>query len=353
MPNLQASDNPADIVTLTLKELGRAKWTDLTSDYPDTLAMKRLIKKGKITFDDGYEAQFNLMTATNGSARAVGLAYTSVVDAPNIMTTGSVPWRHVTWNWMWERRLVKMNSGSSRIVDMVKTQRYGAMGDAVKMFENQLWRVPAVSDNITPYGLPYYIVKSNTAVTTNDGFNGSVPSGYTTVAGLNPTTYPRWRNYATQYTTVSKDDLIRKWRRAATKTAFKPLVDDTPTYNTGDDYGFYTNYFVIGTLEEILEAQNENLGKDIASMDGEVVFRRVPVVYAAELELDTTNPIYGVNWGVLGAMGLKGEWMLEKTFNEIPTQPTVGFTNVDCTWNLICRDRRRNFVLSTNTTMSY
>jgi hypothetical protein len=169
----------------------------------------------------------------------------------------------------------------------------------------------------------------------------------------NAATNNRWKNYATQYTTVSKDDLIRKMRRAMRYTNFTPLVDDVPTYNLGDDYGCYTNYAVVGTLEEILEAQNENLGQDIASQDTKVVFRRTPVEWIVELDLDTTNPVYGINWGELHIVGLETEWMHETPVPVNPNQPTIQAVHTDCSYNLICRNRRRQWVVSTNTTMSY
>ena len=211
---LQATDI-ADLVTTTLNDLGRLKFTDLMSDYQRTVALKRLIKKNKMTFDSGPEIAFNAITGDNGSARWVGMGASDVVDIPNVMITGKMPWRHITWNWAMDGREPVMNSGASKIVDLIKTRRIAAMGSAIIKFETAFWRVPASTDTVTMYGLPYFVVKSNTAVTTNDGFNGSVPSGYTTVANINPTTYDRWRNYATQYTTISKDDLVPKLRRMA------------------------------------------------------------------------------------------------------------------------------------------
>lgn len=349
---LQGTDY-ADLVVTSLNQLGRSKFTDLMSDYQNTIALKRLMKKGKMTFEGGPEVQFNLITNTNGSARAVGLGYTTVADIPNVMTNGKVPWRHVTWNWAMERRMIAMNAGAQKIVDIVKVQRLAAFGDAVKMFERFFWRVPDSTDTVTPFGIPYYVVKSTTATTTNDGFNGTLPSGYTTVANISPTTYPRWTNYATGYTTVSKDDLIRKLRRAAKYTDFTPLVEGIPQYDVGNDYGWYSNYNVVGTMEEILEAQNENLGSDVAPMDGKVMIRRAPLTFVKELDLDTTNPVYGIDWSTMHTMGLKGEWMREKVFDENPNQPTMMLTNVDCSYNLICHNRRKNSVIATATTMNY
>lgn len=345
-----------DLVVTSLNQLGRLKFTDLMSDYQNTIALKRLIKKGKMNFTGGPSVEFRVIINTNGSARAVGLGYTAEVSIPNVMTFGSVPWRHVTWNWAMERRAIAMNAGAQKITDLVKVERTAAFGDAIKLFEHYFWRVPAVTDTISPYGIPYYVVKSNTAATpaNANGFNGLVPAGYTTVANLNPTTYPRWANYATQYTVVSKDDCIRKLRRMLYYTDWKPLVDDVPQYSTGNEMGMYTNYSVIATMREILEAQNDNLGKDVAPMDDSgVMVRRTELLPVIELDLDTTNPIYSINWGEMHTMGLTGEWMHETPVPVNPSQPTIAATHTDCTYNLLCRNRRKQGVIATNTTMGY
>ena len=338
----------ADLITTSLPELGKLKFTDLSSDYQNTIALKRIIRQKKMTYDSGPTVRFNVMFDTNGSARFVPMGYTAVVDIPSVMTYGEVPWRHATFNWAIEGREEIMNSGASKIVDIMQVRRLSAMGDFIKLMEQYLWRVPSSSSDAI-YGIPYWVVKSNTAVTTNDGFNGATPSGHSTVAALSTTTYQRWKNYATQYTTVSKEDLIRKMRRASVYTDFMPLVDDMPVYNTGDDYGYYTNYAVLSVLEEILESQNENLGSDIASQDGKVVFRRGTITNVKELDLDTTNPVYGLNWGELMAQRLRGWWMKETPVPINPNQPTVSSVHVNCTLNTLCRNRRRQFVLATNT----
>lgn len=353
MANLQAQQL-ADLITTTLNELGEMKFTDLMSDYQNTIVLKRTMKKNKMTFDAGPAVQFNVITDHNNSARFVGLGEEDRSSINNVMTTGVVPWRHVTWNWSVERREIAMNRTPRKIVDLAKTRRLAAFGSAIILMEQSAWRVPAVTDTLSPFGIPYWIVKSATDATTDtvrNGFNGTLPSGYTDVGGISPTTYPRWANYADIYTNISKDDLIRKWRRAAFYTDFAPLVDGMPVYNTGDDYGYYSNYPVVGRLEEILEAQNDNLGNDVASKDGQVVFRRVPVSAVIELDKDTTGPVYGINWGEFKTMGLRGEWMNETQIPIVSGQHTMSTTHTDCTFNWHCRNRRRNFVLATAATL--
>ena len=350
MASLQVTDI-ADMLIATLPDFGELKFTDVMTNYQDTIAMKRVFKQHKMNFDSGEEIRFNLSTDHNHSARFLGLYATDIVNPTNTLTTGKVDWRHVNWNWAIDRREIAMNRTPRRVLEMAKMRRITALASAVVLFEQALWKVPATSDTTSIYGLPYYIVKSNTVTSTNDGFNGTVPSGYTLVANINPTTYPQYANYAAQYTAVTKDDLIRKLRRASWHTNFKPVVDQVQTYNTGDDYQYLSNYDTCAAIIELLEAQNESLGADIASFEGKALFLRTPITVVKELALDTTNPFYGVNWGVMKVMGLRGEWLNESVVGMQPGQHTVAATHTDCTCNLYCTDRRRNFVLATDTTM--
>lgn len=347
---MQATDI-ADLVTTTLNELGELKFTDLMSDYQDTIALKRIFKKGKVSFDAGPEIQFNVILGTNESARFVPLGATDRVNIKNVMTTGKIGWRHVTWNWGIERREIAMNRTPRKIVDLTKTRRMASFGSAVELFEQAMWRAPALTNETDPYGIPTWVVKSNTAATAanNDGFNGLAPSGFTTLAEINPTTNTRWRNYATQYTNIDFDDLVPKMRRASRYTAFKPLVQNMPTYDLGRDYGYYTNYTVISAFEDLLRQQNENMGNDIAAKDGDATFMRTAVTWVKELDQDTTDPIYGLYWGELFATGLRGEWMRETPLPIVPNQHTVSATFTDCTFNIMCRNRRRQFVIAKDT----
>lgn len=354
----------ADVLVASLNDLGRMKMTDAMSDYQNTIALKRIFRKKKATLDSGPEIQFNVIQDTNGSFRAVGLGYTTRPDIKNVLTKGKMPWRINTWHWAMEEHLIQMNAGSAKILDEVQSQRIAGLGDAIKGFERQLWRVPAATDNETPVGIPYFVVKSATDAMSSaeqlvnggkNGFNGGAPAGYTTVANLNPSTdvNGRWKNYADIYTAVTEDDLIKRLRRAMYYTDFTPLVDEVPQNDPGDDMSILTNWAVTSQLEDYLRTQNENIGTDIAPYDGRALLRRKPLEPVIELDQDTTGPIYLIQWAALRAQGLKGFWMKEMPFkgSQNPNQPTMMFTQTECTWNLFCTNRRRQAVLATATTM--
>ena len=344
MATLQA-DDIADLIKITQKDLGRLRWTDLSYDLQEYIALPSLLQKEKVAFGSGYGMQWNVMTGTSGAAKDVGLYEVDNVNVSDVMQTASVPWRHMTTKYAIERREIAMNTGAAQIVDLGKIGRHDAMVDLAKHMETRFWSRPSTSnDNKQIYGVPYWIVYNDT-----DGFEGLHPGGgdsdFSDVAGLSSSTYDQWRNYSATYTTVSSTDLIRKWRKAATFTKFMTPNPNNP-YG-GDRAGYYTNYDVIGPLEEVLEAQNDNLGNDIASKDGKLLFRQVPVTWVPHLESFSGDPIYGINWGVFKPAFLSGEYLREEGPAKASNQHTVFQTHMDLTMNIMCYDRRRNFVLAT------
>jgi hypothetical protein len=343
MPTLQA-DNIADLVALTLRELGPNKWTDISYDLQEHVALPKLLKKEKVGFGSGYGFQFNVNVTTSGSARMTGLYETDEVNTTDTMVQGNVPWRHATTNYAFDEREIKMNRSPARIVELVKVKRANSMIDLATLMENQFWGKPATSDNVDDmFGVQYWIVPSAT-----QGFNGTNPSGFSSgAANISSTTYPNWANWTDDYVSVSQDDLITKLRLAAYKTSFKSPVP-TPSYNTGDRYGYYTNYDVVSQMERLLMAQNENLGNDVASKDGQTLFRRVPVTAVPKLDADTTDPVYGINWGVFGFVFLEGEYLTESGSIMSAKQHRVIERHTDLTLNLVCRDRRKLFIVCNN-----
>lgn len=341
---LQASDI-ADLVKTTQKELGKMKWTDLAGGLQEYVALPKLLKKEKVQFDDGYLIQWNVMIGTSGAARNVGLYQVDTVNVADQMQTASVPWRHATTNYAFDRREIAMNSGSSKIVDLVKVRRVDAQIELAKLVENDFWDCPSSStDSTKPFGIDYYLVYNATT-----GFNGGNQTGFSAgPGGLDSTVYTRWKNFTAQYTNVTKPDLVAKMRQAATQTLFMSPVD-VPDYNRGDRYGYYMAYATLAALESLLEAQNENLGQDVASQDGRLTFRRNPCTYVPQLDSGTAAtalPVYGINWGEFYPVFLKGEYMVEEGPKVVGNQHTVFQTHVDLTYNWCCKNRRRQFLIA-------
>jgi len=341
MPTITSSDI-GDLLRNSLNRLNRGKFTENATDRQNYLFTSKMVKKSKVVFDSGPAFQWNRMIDFN-EAQSVGLYQIDNTQVKDVMNQPSVRWAQYHNSYAIDHHEITRNSGESKIVDMLLARRTSCTIGIKEKLEADAWKVPATTDPKSMFGFPYWIVKSNT-----EGFNGQLPSGYTTVAGIDPTTDTRWRNWTAQYTSVTKDDLIRKWWKAAEFTRFTPAVD-VPDFNTGDEYFFATNWNVLGTLKEILEAQNDDLGTDLDSMNGRVMFQRTPVLRVVELENDTTNPVYGVNLGVFKIATESGWWMRETVIDIKPDQHTVSEYHLDVSIQPHTYDRRRHFVLATNT----
>lgn len=333
-----------DLTTTTLKELGRMKFTQIAQRIQDYEVAQRIFKKDKVQFSGGTGISRNVMTDYASSARQTGLYEKDNVNVGDVMATISIPWRHTTNSYAFERREITMNSGdpASTIVDLLKVRRSDCLLSTVEQFEQQFWNKPTDSTNVLDvYGVPYWIVKNDTV-----GFSGAAPSGFSAGAGglLNP----RWQNWSGKYTTISKADLILKMRNAHRKIQFKSPID-TPSYRmgSGQSYRIYVNEPTLVGLESVGESQNEQLGRDIASMDDNLVFRKNPIVWVPYLDSDTSNPVYFIDFNQFAPVFLNGEFMRETEVKPVPGQHNTFAVFVDTTWNVLCTDRRRQAVLHT------
>jgi hypothetical protein len=344
---LQAA-NIADLVTATLRDLGRMQWVDLTSDLQEFIALPSLMKKHRSSFSSGYEIQWNVMKGTSGAARNVGLYATDDYNVDDQLTTASIPWRHSNTNYSIDRRELRFNSGPAQIVELVKSRRADALIDLATLMETNFWGYATNASTKAPFGISNYLVYN-----ASEGFNGGNQTGWSATAGIDRSASTslasRWKNYTAQYTTINKTDLVRKWRRAAVFTNFMAPIS-VPDYHRESRFGYYTNYDVLGTLEEILEDQNENLGNDVASKDGQVMFRRNPVIWVPHLDNNATHaaadPIFGINWGTAGFVFLKGEYLREAPARQAPNNHTVSVVDVDLSYNFKITNPRRNFLLA-------
>lgn len=337
-----------DLVNLTLKDLGRYKIQNIAQDYTSYVLFSGMFKKGKMQIDSGYAIQRSLQYKLSDSFRHVGLYEDDVTNIENHTVLMSVPWVYGNTNWSFNELEVTHNQGEAMIANIIKPRRFGAMMDMVQKLEQTGWSAPtSTSGNETkkPYGIPYWIVKNSST-----GFNGGAPSGHTTVGGVDLTVATKFKNYTAQYSAVSKADLISLMRTGHRKCAFKSPLPGTPEYTMGvaGQYKYFTNEAVVSDIEDVGEAQNENLGRDIASMEGgEMSFRRHPIVYVPQLDDDTQNPVYGIDHSTFAAVVLKGWNMKESPKVQSGTQHLTFTYHIDLAYNYLCFDRRRNQVFAT------
>jgi len=333
-----------DAVLLTQNKLvKRGAFVDMQTDLTDHIAVREMWKGRSKQFEGGAEWEFEIQMDHNHSARTVGLYETDGSSENDTMKDGKVDVRHVNAHYIYDQRLPAFQRGGTQIVNLIKTKYTGMMVSFYELLEELLWSKPTdSSDDKSPFGIAYWIVKDAT-----EGFYGADPTGFSDGrAGISTTDYPRWANWTANYASITKEDLVRKMRRAHRKTQFRsPVSHATPDLGAMKN-GIYTNDTVIGLLEELLETQNMNLGNDIASKDGRTVFKSTPITYAPKLDDDSTDPLYMLDWKWL-AVGVLAGW--ENNLSApymVPGKHLVRRVDLDASLNMICTDLRHQAVLS-------
>lgn len=328
----------------TLKNLGKLKFNQIATRLQNYEVMGRIMKKDRVQFDSGNGIQRNVVVDHSGAAKNVGLYEEDTVDVVDVLAQADIPWRHTTTHYAWERREMLVNRGESKIVDLMKIRRFAGMLSLAERMEADFWSKPASSsDKIMPYGVKYWVVANAT-----EGHNGGDPSGFTAGAGnLDTTTYPRWKNYTGTYVNVSKDDLIKMMRTGYRRIKFKSPID-VPDYRSGNGSRFriYCNETTFDAFGVLGEAQNENLGRDVAEYDGNMTFKRNQIVWVPALDSDTTDPVYMLDWETFYPVILKGDYLRETDPEKADGKHNVFVVFVDLTWNVMCDNRRCNAVFT-------
>lgn len=327
--------------------------------------MPRLLQGG-YTSDSGTALQWQLALKNSGAANMTSLY---AVDSPvvaDVTAVATIPWKYVNTNYSFDRREPQMNGGAAQIFDLIQLRRADAYAAMAELLESQFWGAPASSsDKLSLNGINYWMPCAS-AVDTG-GFLAANLSGFSDVAGLDATeaANARWRHFTASYGTYTKtesgaglaDAVTQRMRLAMRKTHFMPPVS-LPGYATADNYFIGTTLKVLQRLEEAVEAQNESLGNDIASKDGQVLFRGVKMLWVPQIDsanggagykqadgTAATDPILGVNLGVLKPTFQSGEFMREEAGISSTNQHNVVTAHVDSTLNIKCVDRRRLWAL--------
>jgi hypothetical protein len=329
------------MITTTLHDLGRGRFHQIAQDLVEYLVLPRLLRKGNVRMQSsGIGIRETLMTGTGGAARWVGLNEEDAVTYSDVLDQLTVVWCRLTDNMSWERRMLLENRGEARINNVIKPQRVAMMLRVADALEEGFFAAPDATDTKKPWGLKYWIVKNSTT-----GFNGGLPSGFSTVGGVSITDTPAFQNYTVQYTNVTKADLIKSLRTAHRATRWRsPYKTSEMVSEFGERRQIYLNEATISDVEDVGEGQNENLGRDIASMDDRIVFKRHPLIYVPYLDEDTTNPLYMIDLETIKPIVLKGDYLRESDAARSPKQHNTFEVHTDLSINFVCTNRRANAV---------
>lgn len=346
MSTVLLPDQLDDFVNLTLENIKRGTWVDLSLDYQYYIfADKMFAKKAKTPEKGGSQLTWKVQTTNTGTARHSEMFDVDVTAVIDLTTEAKIPWSKQTVNFSYDVDEDVMQTDRETIIKEIKIREHSMYNDYFELMEEALWSFPASSTTSPrpPSGIPYWIVKNDT-----EGFNGGDPSGHTGgPGGLDSDTYGNWKNYTFECTDVSEDDFIAKAIKACEFCKFRaPRKYPELGGGSGDsNWGFYTTYSLLQKLEKYLRTANDNLGVDIAKYAGSVLLKGNTVTWVPYLEEnDDEDPFYGINWNEFQYFFRKGRHMLRHPPKQRDAQHTVRVVHMDNWGNFACYNRRKNFV---------
>lgn len=343
----------ADLANTTTAQFNRMRFTNIATTLQRYEFFTRLLKPGNAkSYKGGNTVEFRVLVRDNSASRMVGYHERDDVNIVDGFEVASIPWRHQTTNYSFERREILVNSGRSMIVRLMQARRIQGLISMALKCETQGWSKPASSSNKTDvFGVPYWVIKPTSGQQDFHSDSNGDPSGFTAGAGgLAVSDYGQWGNYGWDYATISKDDLFRGMRKGCHLTNWESPVN-VPDFmrGRGQQYRFLTNIDVVTEAEEIGEGQNENLGRDLAPYAAsdvymyasQLTFRRFPIVYVPQLDSDTSDPVYGLDYSCFYPVFLAGDYLRESGVKPLYDRHNTFVNHIDLTWNIICFDRRR------------
>lgn len=334
----------ADLVSATLFADMKGKITNLDPtllrSYPWA---NRMVKKNIVQMTGGLDARWRVNVTGNSSASHFSAYQTYNRSVNDHLKTAQMQLRGTHVDYSFDVLEPEFNSGEYEVVDVIKNRQQQAKISMTKQIEADGWGYALVDDDVTPQGILYWLpYTSTTATDTNKGFTGTVPSGHTTIAGLNPSTYTGWKSQGDVYAAVTDGDLILKMRNSSARILYQAplksmLISD---FSTGLQYGIYMNLQTLTEVEDLGKAQNDDIGYDLASFAGRMLFKGTPIEEVPTLEDNSRDPVICINWGVMQNHVKRGWWMKEAKAPGRSDQPTAVTYDMWCMNQPIMLDRR-------------
>ena len=350
----------ADLIAITLNDLPKQEfevmWTN--QDYE----FCRIYQNERMEIDGGPEIERKVMLNPTGNARYRRLFDTDEPAVGDVMHTIKVPWCQVGTNYSWDRSEISRNKSSAKgFIKLMTVRRVDGLWSLADLIEDRGWKSPdSATDDLYPYGIPYYLshyTDASGTMNTSAGFNGVATkfqdgtySG--TIAGINAVNEAKWRNYCALYTSVN-NAMLKTFRTAFVATRFKPpLFINDPSNTRNAQKRVYASLDIVTDLMDLADQKDDHhSGKDVLSNlkvdDGGLCFvNRLPVIYVPQLDSADYTPIYCVDFAKIVPFVEEGAWMEEGEPMTDRGQHTTFTVFLDGSHSNLCLNRRTcGFVL--------
>lgn len=345
------STQMVDMVLVTLAQYPPDKSFEylFDSDIHTFELLNRAFQKQRMMVEGGKTINRFVNYRETGTAEFVQAAQTYQPTISATLVELNIGWRHGHGHFSLIRDELQNCRSTQQLIDLIAERRQVTQMDIALLIEKQFLAAPSSADDDThPYSLPYYIKVFASGQTAAGDFQGQHATGFSDCAGIDASTYTRWRNWNAEwpnttgeYTDVAEDRLGRMFRHLNFEAPF--LVTDLakPRF---ENKRIYTNETTLMDMERKAKQQNDQVGADLAKYQGATLFKGLPLIWLKPLDTyDATRgyfPVYMVNWGYLKVVIREGDFFRTDTFGPDKYQPDTTTTHVDVSYNLLCTNRQ-------------
>lgn len=345
----------ADLIASTINDLPNqefeVQWDN--NDYE----FCRIYQSERMVVDGGPNIERKVMLDNTGNARYRRSFDTDTPTVGDVLHTILVPWTQIGTNYSWDKFEMLRNKNSAKgFISLMKVRRIDGLWALANLIEERAWKTPtSATDDLYPYGVPYYLKVKNAAGSVNatSGFVGATityqdATTGTSCAGIDAAIESKWRNYAALYTEVN-NAMLKSFRLAFMYTKFKaPLFVNDPQDKRVAQKRVYTDFDTVAQLMDFADQRDDNhSGKDILGNlrvddTGLVTINRLPVVPVNELDSATYTPIYCIDFAKFIPYVHEGYWMDEG-------EPVSGGTAQHTTFTVFLDGAHNNLCLNLRT----
>lgn len=331
-----------DYVHSTLDDYGPPSFRQIAQRLTRYEIFSRWFKEDKVRIQSGLGVNRRLMTDHDTDNLHTGPYSEDAYNFRDVLTHLRVEFVYVKKPWGFNYSSLLHNRGEALITNVVEPERANCMLNIAHDIEDKGWSSPASSsDTSVPYGVPYWVVKGT------EGFNGGLPSGHSTVAGIDITEHDNFKNYCNEYADVTEDDLLFKMHDAKLATYFYSLAEvGGENEYIESSFRCYTNKATWLRLNKLARARNDNYGLDLSYGEGGTAYGGNKIVYVPKLDEDTDDPVYMLYHDVFCPYVMEDNFLRESEVIRTDYNHDIYVVWMDLAYNYVCEDRRRQTVIS-------
>lgn len=346
--NYLTDQDMVDLGLATQREQGRMRFELIAENYQDYIIMRHFLEQNRMVITGGKGIQRNLMDRIPDAASHVGLMDQYTYNIEDLLAQIQVNWVMARSHWSYGKVEVAENSnaGENQIADMLKARRVGAALSMVEELEKKGAVKPATSADVkNPWGLTYWIVQNATK-----GFNGGLPSGHSTLAGLDLTAHANFKNYTDTYSDVSESGLFVKLREALMKMRYRtPVTVQDYARGPGEAQRVFVRMDTLLAMQTYTKGSGDAAGLSVGGSDfNTLLMNRIPVEWWPYLDdADTGNvyPIYCIDFNHFSMAILSGFDMTEEEPRKSTDNPLWFNCDTHLRYNFLCTNRKKQAVL--------